>query len=239
MKHWVSNTSTSFHVRKVLSIAFTFSFFMFSFLLISCGGKGSDSKGSIDDREQTIEGNEGKVTIVPIYRLDDDNNLYAYKFTLKLPTGEYMKFDNDADYSQYVGTLLFMDYIHRSIVAESVREMEKSGERHFDSERARQIRTVGPTVVHDVLSYLNGKKETIEDKNNLQVIEEAYYNFHPERWITSLDEESYNHKSYVTQQPSSSGYCRTSVFPRSRYENEYIDSSGEEIVEDMIVFDIW
>lgn len=247
--------------RRAFKAAFQIGIFL-SFALIfslqSCGSKNSSSNGSDDNNGSSAEfgtsmdsGNKKGYEIVPLvwtvdstvlkienyYRAEmyDRYRLGEY-FTLKDNKGNYIVFDNDEDYIEYVPELSFIREVYWDIYNEWEENMGISGKRYeLRKEEINKAYEYVERLIAGVDSYLSGNKEDISDPVLFEQIDKYYYNNKDYLFDFYCMKSSYNVKIYRRADHRSAEFV--TFKPRKELEKENIlfTINGESIPSNAIV----
>lgn len=167
--------------------------------MLGCSNPKSQNEGTTQsEEEQIVEGQSSNVTPVVVCHNDyDKDNIYRYNIAFK-SNGEYIAFDNDADYQSWCAPMVFF---RRSIINAVWADDDfgyKSGREWCNSAEFDSLFKSLPELVN---LYLSGKKNEIQDKRVYKIIDKAWYDTHPDRMNFSLLRDYYGHKTYTDGEP--------------------------------------
>lgn len=193
-------------MKKFSNFLLTISAFILSMVMVGCGNSNKNLFMSKAERYKT--------TLVPVFRVHwkYGNWIDGWKhFAICSSSGEFEKFNNDADYEEY-STALYMacccfwlrdvdngrfDELQRKF---KNKYGEKWDEKKWTSEESDQYVKLKSermtSLIQGVAEYLYGDKNNISDENLYKVLDEYYYNHHPDEWQTQLEDSYYGFKSY-------------------------------------------
>lgn len=138
-------------------------------------------------------------------------------FVLRNSNGELLRFNNDEDYSELCPTLKFIHYVlHDGYFSKKYHEILdgigvdiKKYHNYSDAtwkwieenpdrldEANELVANFYQELLNGAILYLKGEKNLIADPGILEVIEEAYYNRHPETYSFYLNRSRYREHVY-------------------------------------------
>lgn len=190
---------------------YCFTAFFILITLIACSGKNSGTNNSEDDDntdtiEATDDGTGLTMEIIqcnnyensesgPTYSYDD---YCDYKIAFKY-NGEYIMFDNDADYQALTNLTLFLRETQKNLC-----DAYRSGDDGFSKHTNKDL--LSPEFIallkdlpHNINLYVGGKKAEIINRNVFKVIDKTYYNDHPFTISFQLESSRYGYKRYEDQ----------------------------------------
>lgn len=216
---------------------------------------------SIVDKGISSNVKDHNFTLITGY--SDNCGIPPLDFGLKAPDGEWLQFDDDADYSNivsiaYITSLLWhgRDWVTKKLL-EKVTELGINEDDTFEFRInwGRRIRIpkamwnnpelqlklnkayddIFYQLQKAVFLYFSGEKDMITDRELLNTINRFYFKYHPDEWQWVLTKEGNSSKEY---KESSTG--RTISFYRQDIGKEYHDwryctSEGEIIPDDTLV----
>lgn len=136
-------------------------------MLFSCQKNGNPNSNSdeVSNTENIDQNNESSLTYTlhPLVESDSKGGYYIHGYTLRMPSGEFVMFDNDQDYSYiapYAIRLSCVDYILR------------------DEEKDFNERLSSFNRVYEVVDlYLSDRKSEIKDMELKKKIDKFYYDY--------------------------------------------------------------
>lgn len=207
---------------KALTIAlFTV---IISVCISSCAGH---KDGQNDDSTAYTGDNTPEVYIEPVFYIGNTFRTpgclweYNVAYVLRDSSGELVKFDNDADYSDYGQIIEFiskasgeMTFSSDNIGGELYSQLSgnnpnlilSGNEEKFQEWKQNHPEDVKKlnkgiadyytSMVDNVVKYAQGDKEKITDPEIFKKIDKAYYDFHPDQRIFYCEKSRYNYKRY-------------------------------------------
>lgn len=177
----------------------------------------------------------------PMYRSDNPESEYIPTLTesvllVKDASGNYLKFDNDADYSQFGSDVIVPFFFSFNSINRNFDRYTEYFIKNPKREDLIQTHKRDSELLDGVIKYMNGSKKAISNRNLFETIDRAYYNTHPDSWWIHLTRQSYGWKHYKDDSGEgfsavkASEYCRTSS-PRQK-PAKFMNSNGDEVIID-------
>lgn len=222
-------------------------------LFFSC--KNSDKRNKFNTSSEDIQNEEiyssenesydDGIKIVPVYRTEK-NKIYgidtitcdASYYTLK-KGNQFIKFNNDENYSDYIPTIWFIN----SITEEVLYDLQKEGKikQGYYSVLTRKelplVHAYRPKIIDNVLLYFNGEKDKISDKDIFKKIDKKFYDRHPNEVNRSINKDAYNIKEYRFY-INDKFYCLGYVSPKEYWDENIYNffTMDDELPEDALIF---
>lgn len=193
--------------------------------IISQGCSKSNSQSNGNEEEQITE-EEPYIEQVVVYNSDyGKNNLYYYNIAFKV-NGQYVIFNNDADYQDICQSIFFLQKaVNKTEFMENEFGFSEYNEWIESAEHASLLKALPEKVE----MYLSGMKSEIGDKRIQKMLDEVWYNFHPDRLYFNLDYDGYGFKEY---KDSSSN---RGVSFRDNKNNNFKDLQGNDLPSEALV----
>lgn len=194
-------------IKNILCIG---SVVIMSLLSAACGNSSQKSTESGVDSEMSADNEEnaaGTYTIVPVYQQQRVHPYYSLNFALyNNKSGQFVKFDNDADYTEHCKILGFITearyeipFRDLSLDWDSISSLRgKLKEKIFGtiSRVEDPIYQFDIALMNGTLEYVYGNKEKITDSKIFKAIDKTFYDEHPDQAFYQLKESVYGHKHY-------------------------------------------
>lgn len=209
-------------INKVFHSHFTKLFVVTFLTFFLCGCSKSNSTSDMESEEET-ESNKIEAVVVCNHNFGK-NNLYYYNIAIK-SNGEYVTFDNDADYQELCMPLFFL----QKVVNATEFIAEKYGFEYSEWINSPEHTELLESLPNIVDLYLKGRKNEIRDNRILKMIDEVWYNFHPDRMSFQLESDRYGLKAYGDYETN-----RGVFFRDNEYEN-YEDLNGNILPTNALV----
>lgn len=198
-----------------------------SVCISSCAGH----KNGKDDGSIEYEGdNTPEVYIEPVFYIGNTYRTpgcfweYNIAYVLRDSSGELVKFDNDADYSDYGQIIEFISkasgdmtfssdniggelYSQLSgnnpnlILSGNEEKFQKWKQDHPEDVQKlnKGIADYYQAMVDNVIKYAEGDKDGIADPEIFKKIDKAYYDLHPDQLNFYCEKSRYNYKRYIDE----------------------------------------
>lgn len=186
----------------------------------------SDSQSAGNDKEQSAKEESYFEAIVVCNSLINKRHFSYYNIAFK-ENGQYVTFDNDADYQNICQAIYFL----QKAVNETKFLNHEFGysdcEEWVDSPEHISLLKDLPEKVE---IYLSGMKSEIQDKRILKMLDEVWYDYHPDRMDFYLSNDCYGGKEY-----KESGSGSTVVFKSNNKYDELKDLQGYDLPSEVLV----
>lgn len=196
-------------------------------MAIACGTNNHQS-----DENSNEEESMGDIRIVPVYYNPTgkfDNNYRGLKddvywgFAFVDSNGDVLKFDNEADYSEYCALIYF---IRKAIDYKLVNNPETTDE---------EIIEYRNTLINGVVKYALGQKNRIENAQVAESIDRAFYDYHPLDEYFRMTRSKYGSKTFESnkglQYTHASGWSK-----HPKIDNNWQFENGDTIPQGSLVF---
>lgn len=193
-------------------------------------------------------------TIERVYRIAKDSTLVVdgkypliaaqqNGLVLRDSSGKLLRFDNDADYLEFIPTISFISNSFRSNTCTKMLGISIH-RNNWDWARANKdkfyetnafVWDYDHAIINGVIDYLQGHKEKISDPVILEEIERTFYDTHPTEAGVRLSESKYNYKNYEVEGSLS---ITAKPFESHTYDIGIL-GDGTEIPAGTLVFTDW
>lgn len=220
---------TTLHLTWILRC---FMISIFAIIMVGCSNsKSQNGNSSQSEEEQTFEDRTNTVHPVIVCNDYDKHNIYRYSIAFK-SNGEYITFDNDADYQTWCAQMAFLKQVVRKIVWAEDDFGYKDDREWCNSAEFDSLLENLPELVN---LYLSGKKNDIQDKRVFKRIDTSWYDFHPDRMNFTLSNDGYGYKRYTDVNGSE---CKFYSMESYNITSSYLkDLKGDEVPLDALIFD--
>lgn len=168
-----------------------------------------------------------------------------YGFAVRDSSGEIIQFDNDEDYADYCQIINFIRkaastpfYNLKSELREKYdvptfytrTEWDKWVSEHQEdvAEINQEIARFWTALTRGVIDYSNGDKDNISDPEIFEIIDKAYYNYHPDDHYYHCDRSIYNLKNYSDEENKNRIAASTAEYG-FRAEEKSVFTNGEKV----------
>lgn len=202
---------------------------LFTVSLLSCSKSSSNENERA--QEPMIEGNEeNKEEIKLEFTLVKSNYEHTFdvRFTPKV-NGNYIVFDNDADYQELCNPVWFLGRCVGLSATYSFAAQYEHTNNWLESSELMELLKELPNAVD---LYINGNKDKIKDERIKKLIDEAWYNLHPNNCYFQLQDNSYNFKLYY-------GNPYGTVICSPNDSEQWYDLDGNKLPEGVLLIDAY
>lgn len=210
------------YITKILNII------LISFI---ASGIFSCSNGKSADKTEEVDNNESdeKFTIVRVYCFTERISSFMVdgkypllvgtygspSLALRNSSGELLRFDNDADYSELCPAIRFITDALDDDTCIKLLDLDRSDNwiREYNDnieENNKIVRKYEEAIISGAIDYLQGNKEKITDQVVFQRLDETFYNTHPTERVFYESESSYNSKTYDSNNNNGKVYVENS-----------------------------
>ncbi len=250
---------------KLKTLTMAFVAIITSICISSCAGH---KKGKYDGSIAYEGENTPEVYIEPVFYISNTFRTpgcfweYNIAYILRDSSGELVKFDNDADYSNYGQIIKFikaadggMGYDSGNIGGDLYSQLSgndpcliKSGnedkfqkwkQNHPEDVKKlnKGIADYYKSMVDNVVKYAQGDKDKITDPEIFKKIDKAYYDYHPDQRAFYCEESKYNYKRYSDEEGERTMYAFYGPVVPWYYDDKArcVFSDGTEIPEGTLV----